>query len=135
MQEFAREIEWLVDAPEFVYSATQRLRIMVFVNLRSIMRIPCGDLQSNHYFIEDYISFTFRTFPNVWFPANRGLSGGEKIYEREERDLCRPPARILSSMRMRLIATNDILVTSNVTSANRFSREMIPAVNKSGHAQ
>ena len=43
------------------------------------------------------------------FPANRGLSGGEKM--RERRDLCRPPARILSSMRRRLMATNDILVT------------------------
>ena len=48
-----------------------------------------------------------------------------------------PPARIPSNMRRRLMGTNDILVTWNVTSANRFSRglAMIPAVNKSGHAQ
>ena len=55
----------------------------------------------------------------------------------EERDLCWSPARILSNMRWHLMATNDILVTWNVTLSNQFSRgfTMIPAVNKSWHAQ
>ena len=46
--------------------------------------------------------------PNKRFPANRGLSGGEKM--RETRDLCWSPARILLSMHWCLMVTNDILV-------------------------
>ena len=39
------------------------------------------------------------------------VSQAARKWEREKRDLCRTPARILSSMRRRLMATNDILAT------------------------